>query len=104
MSRSSSESVYYFLDTTTYTLFYYGNGAMPSDFDDNAQPWYSYRSTIEEIIIVNGITRIGNNAFIGMSNLKELLIPEGVESIGEYAISELTLLKTLVIPNTIMEI
>ena len=84
-------------------LYIYGHGII-DDYENGKQPWYSYRSIIEEIIIVDGIIRIGNNAFRGMTLIKEMLLPEGVESIGEYAFFDCSQLKTLVLPNTIKSI
>ena len=48
-------------------------------------PWYSKRDAIKKVIIENGVSYIGINAFIGCSNLTSVTIPNSVTSIGEYA-------------------
>ncbi|MGN0618078.1 MAG: leucine-rich repeat protein [Ruminiclostridium sp.] len=58
-------------------------GAMP----DNEAPWLKYigKDSIKTVVIDNGVTSIGNNAFYGCYNLKSITIPDTVESIGNEA-------------------
>ena len=46
---------------------------------------YLDETLVTELIIPEGVTSIGNNAFSGCSSIESLIIPEGVISIGEYA-------------------
>ena len=72
-------------DTTTGTLTISGTGKM-KDYDiwNNDQPWYNQRDSIKHIVIENGVTNIGNGAFIA-SNAKDVVIPDSVTSIGDNA-------------------
>lgn len=45
-------------------------------------------SDVQEVILPNGITRIGDNAFNNCINLKEINIPESIESIGQFAFNQ----------------
>ena len=64
-------------------------GSIPNYANESDQPWYPYRDYIRNIVIRNGITSIGNNAFAfedeGESQIKEVEIPATVETIGENA-------------------
>ncbi|MBR3953421.1 MAG: leucine-rich repeat protein [Oscillospiraceae bacterium] len=69
------------------TLTISGNGAM-TDFSSSVSvPWYPYRSNIKAIVIEEGVTSIGNNAFYYYyDNVSgDLVIPNSVTSIGDYA-------------------
>ena len=44
----------------TFTI--YGNGSM-YDYGNTGVPWYSYRNDIHTVVIEDGVTTIGNNAF-----------------------------------------
>ena len=63
----------------------------------------------KKVVIPEGITKIGSNAFAG-SNLTEINIPEGVTEIGEYAFSTKNYLMyddvecTLTLPSTLTKI
>ncbi|MCD7889407.1 MAG: leucine-rich repeat protein [Oscillospiraceae bacterium] len=59
----------------------------PTAFDTRA-PWFSYRSSIESVIVDSGVTSIGNYAFRGCTNMTSIVLPDTVESIGEYAFYE----------------
>ncbi len=62
-----------------------GNGAMP-DFEgiDIDQPWKDYKDKILTIVIEDGVTNIGNNAFYN-SNAFSVSIPNTVNTIGNNA-------------------
>ena len=72
-----------------------GSGAM-ADFNWNSEfpdtPYASYMyddmdmdiadMTVSSVVIENGVTRIGKNAFYAFKNLERVVIPESVTSIG----------------------
>ena len=64
------------------TLEISGTGAM---WDWNAAeelPWYEDISVIKSIVINNGVTDIGTNAFIGCVNLNSVSLPYTLNDIG----------------------
>ena len=73
-----------------YTLSVYGSGEME---DFTSAPWDSYAGRINNIIISNSVTSIGNNAFYG-TGITNINIPSSVKSIGTSAF-ESTNLKML---------
>ena len=67
------------------TLTISGNGEMP-DYDyPYFAPWYQYRQYISTVIIQNGVTTIGNDAFAECKNLTSVTIPNSVKTIEEAA-------------------
>ncbi len=62
-----------------------GTGEM-YDYMEETVPWYKYRERIVTLQMENGVSKIGDYAFIGCKELKgELDIPESVISIGRKA-------------------
>ena len=58
-----------------------GTGAMTSWTSASEIPWYDYRTEINEIIIGEGVTSIGEYAFFSCTANKSVNIPESVTSI-----------------------
>lgn len=69
------------------TLTISGTGAI-ADYDFGETPWNAYAETITSLVIKEGITSIGNNAFAGCEQLNSVQYPSsGFTSIGDYAFS-----------------
>ena len=77
---------------------------MPDYFSGNKAPWGSLRYEIEKVIIKDGVTNIGNRAFINCSNLASVEIPNSVTSIGDYAFEHCEYLHSIEIPNSVTSI
>ena len=66
---------------------------------------YSNENTeITDLVIPEGVTSIGNNAFSGCSSLTSITIPNSVTSIGSYAFSSCRSLTSITIPNSVTSI
>ena len=100
-----------------------GTGEMANWAVDAACPWFSYRAQIYTINIADGVTTIGNKAFVFSkissitipnsvtsigseafrlsNNLEEIILPEGLNSIGNYAFRYGNVLKIVHIPSTV---
>lgn len=55
------------------------------DWGEVPTPWYAYRTTITSLIIEDGITRIGDRAFMGLGWITSVTIPNSITSIGDGA-------------------
>ncbi len=69
----------------------------------NAAPWESQAEKIKKVIIGEGITRIGKDAFFSCSNLEEVVIPESVVKIDGFAFRS-PALKQVFLPAGVKEI
>ena len=61
-----------------------GTGAM-TDYAAKKAPWYAKRSTIGQIVVEEGVTAIGNNAFYDCAKMTQVSIPLSVTTIGDQA-------------------
>ena len=80
----NNDKVYYEYNRGTKTLRIYGTGEMWDGGD--ASLWYLHdsQSYATTIIIEEGVTHIGNQAFRGFEAVTSVTIPSTVTSIGEY--------------------
>jgi len=86
------------------TLTISGTGAMTNWSWFSDKPWYDYADSIIKVIIGDGITSIGEEAFSGCGNIVYVRIPETVVSIGREAFSNCSSLKSIRIPEKITTI
>lgn len=85
----------------TYTLTLTGSGAM-ADYETQGTPWYSYRESITEIVLPEGLTRIGKSAFL-QTAITDVTIPDTVTSIGQNAFWNCNTIETE-IPASVTEL
>ncbi len=113
------------------TLYIQGTGSMKSYSwsGSNVAPWKSYTSdgTVTNVVVGEGITSVGENAFYncstirqvqlpkslttlgtrafrGCSALESVNLPENLSSIGTYAFYDCDALKTIALPNSLKTI
>ena len=78
-----------------------GTGAMYDyDYIYRNRPWESYKDDIKSVVIGNGVTTIGTNAFCDCDSLTSVIIPDSVTTIGDGAFSN-TSLSSIDIPDGI---
>ena len=78
------DNVDFFYQESTHSLVIAGNGPM-WDFTINGQPsmpWFKFHTSIETIIVQEGVTSIGDYAFYICEALKSITICDDVASIG----------------------
>ncbi|MBO4498641.1 MAG: leucine-rich repeat domain-containing protein [Bacteroidaceae bacterium] len=82
------------------TLTISGTGAV-ADYDYGETPWNAYAETMTSLVIEEGITSIGNNAFAGCEQLNSVQYPSsGFTSIGDYAFNSAKV-KYITLPLTL---
>ncbi len=81
-----------------------GTGEMKDYMTSYPAPWYSYRTSVQYVVIGNGVTSIGSNAFYNCDSLTSVTIPNSVTSIGISAFSGCHSLLSLTIPNSVTSI
>ncbi len=91
-----------------HTMVISGTGAM-SDSYDYVHKWYDYQ--IEKLVVKDGITHIGEDAFSenvkqynGLDGISEISMPNSLKSIGVRAFEYCHSLKEVTIPDSVVEI
>ena len=83
-----------------------GTGAIEDYENDAEQPWYNYKypglnTAIQKLVIEEGITGIGNNAFRYCGQILEVSLPSTLERIGDYAFSGVSQLPEIKFPSSL---
>ena len=92
-------------DNKTITIS--GKGEMP-DFDNTSSgkrcPWEDKKSEIDKVVIEEGVTTIGQNAFSKCIRLSEVQIPKTVTTIGSAAFKGCNTLRQIDIPGSVKDV
>lgn len=97
---SCGESAAYSFDTETGTLTISGKGSVSL----KGTPLYDLRTSIKRIVIVDGITGIGEDGFSGCAELTEISIPDSVTEIGEGAFFRCRKITEIKLPSKLTRI
>jgi hypothetical protein len=81
-----------------------GTGSMEDYGDNHFAPWYDLREEIQEIRLPDGLTSIGEFAFLGCTNVRSVYIPDTVEAIGSYGFAECERLQTIHLSSQLEQI
>jgi len=85
-----------------------GTGAMPDYLyyynEPQLPPWYEHLMNITGVIIGDGVSAIGNEAFSGCSKMTSVVIGNSVTVIGYSAFSSCSSLASVTIPNSVTDI
>ncbi|WP_418402947.1 leucine-rich repeat domain-containing protein [Alistipes putredinis] len=84
-----------------------GEGPMPDYRDGGTSetpPWYPHVNRISSLTIGEGVTRIGDYAFMLCSFVTKVVIPESVTSMGDWAFYDCTGLQEAYIGDGVTEI
>ena len=71
---------------------------------DITAPWLPNRDAIKKVVIGEGVTSIGNNAFRNCTSLASITIPDSVYKIGDSAFEGCSLLSAITIPDRVTSI
>ena len=75
-----------------------------NDFEISNSVLVKYKGKAKEVVIPDGVTSIGDNAFAKRTAIKSVIIPDGVTSIGKSAFARCTKLEKIVIPDSVKSI
>ena len=100
-NENCGDNVYWSFSGGTLTIS--GEGAMDDyDYDYSTAPWFGF--DINEIVVEDGVTSIGEGAFSYCTSLTSVAIPDSVTSIGSYAFYQCTSLTSVAIPDSVTSI
>ena len=106
ISDAQNGSIIAKLSRDTNTLTISGTGEMMSFGSSSREAWFGAdcENFIQNVIVEEGVTRIGNYAFKGCTNLQTITMPNSLTQIGSYAFSECSGLNNIVIPEKVTTI
>ena len=64
--------------------------------------WDFWTEGFDTVIVEDGITKLGNSGFEGMTNITSITLPNTLEEIGDSTFRGCTGIKSVVIPNSVM--
>jgi len=65
-------------------------------------PW-DYRELVKKVVIEDGVTSIGSNAFNCLDRITEVILPDSLKSIGDFAFATCSSLQDISIPSSVDE-
>ena len=80
-----------------------GTGAL-MDYAEGASPFSLLSGYIRELVVDNGVSAIGSNAFADLSNVSVLVLPETVEQLGQGALDGCTALSSLRVESPLCQL
>ncbi|MGN0521714.1 MAG: leucine-rich repeat domain-containing protein [Eubacterium sp.] len=98
------DDVNWYFDEAESTLHITGTGDMTNYSDAVSLPWYSIILKVENVIIDDGVTSVGDYAFSGASNLNNVSIPDSVTSVGQFSFSSCSSLNRLFLGENVISI
>ena len=101
LSGTCGDNLTWTFTTADGTLTISGRGDM---YNSDDQPWYNFNQSIKNISMPDGMTSIGNQAFVECSALTQVTIPSSVTSIGNNAFLQCSALAQVNIPNNVTSI
>ena len=96
-------NVTWVMDTESGCLTVSGTGDMASWGETESPPWLEYMPEIRRVVIEEGVTYVGDYAFILCENLQQAELADTLEEIGAYAFAG-TALETVEIPDNVVYI
>lgn len=102
-SGSCGENVIWSYDNLNQRLTISGSGEM-YDYSSKSVPWKDYLKQITSVVINDGVTVIGESAFVGLKQAKSITIADSVKKIRSYAFENCYNLNYLTLPKSIEEI
>ncbi len=110
-SGSCGDNLTWSFDEATGTLTIAGTGKMDEysiredySLEQHLPPWYGIRDSVKKIVLPDGLTQIGTDAFTRMSALTSVTIPNSVTAMGSYTFKNCTALKTVTIGSGLKSI
>lgn len=88
----------------TGTLTISGSGRISSYTDEEPAPWRENAADIRRVVIEDGVTAIGDNAFLTLRNLEEVTIADSVEMIGKDAFNSCRALRSVSLGEGLREL
>ena len=103
VSGTCGANVNWSFDFETNILIISGAGAM-DNFTSTSMPWYEFKDEIKTVIVENGVTTIGENAFWNCKAIENVTLGDTVTGIAKYAFGGCESLESINLPNSLTSI
>ena len=103
-SGDCGADVFWFFDENTGAMVINGTGPMESYHYIKTPPWSGFKPSILSLVVEEGVTEIGENAFLSCYNLASVTFPSTLESIGTNSFMECYNLTSVRIPSSLTSI
>ena len=101
-SGTCGDNLTWTFDPASATLTISGEGAM-YDYGSGFAPWSVYGDQVKEIILKEGVTRIGDYAFSSCTWLEKAFIPATIREVGEFTFAPIMGGREYVINQTVRQ-
>ena len=91
-------------ESETKTLTLKGKGEMKNFANASDVAWADIRQGVETVVIEDGVTTIGDYAFVNMFYLKKVEIPSSVTAVGRFAFAFCSALEGIEIPESVTSV
>ena len=98
------ENVNWTFDELTGELVISGSGNMNDYSSSSKAPWSAFSNSIKTVTVSEGVTSVGNSAFIGCENLSKVVLGSSLKSIGYSAFHSCYNLSSVHIPENVISI
>ena len=98
------ENVFWMLSGDGKTLTILGTGEMADYAEPDEVPWHSECESITRAVLGEGVTRIGNLAFVECRNMTGVSLPDSLTAIGNHAFDYCPALADVPLPGNLTEI
>lgn len=95
-AETTSGSTSWNFDSETGVLTFSGNGTINIDWNKDVN-----KENVKKVVIEDGITAIGSDAFRGCTELTNIVIPNSVTSLGSSVFYNCTKLTSINIPSSV---
>lgn len=86
------------------TLNISGTGIVKNYNKASLVPWNKYASQIKNVVVEDGVTRIGEFAFYGCTNLASVALPDSLKEINGYVFKNCSALTSITLPKKLEKI
>lgn len=102
LEGTCGDNISYSLDNGILTLS--GTGNTYDYHSGNTAPWYDVKDSIVEVIVGDGITRLGNQLFAECNNISNVKMSEGLTDIGSNVFKKCNSIQYIFIPRTLISV
>lgn len=100
--NTCGEDLVWSLSGTTLTIS--GTGPMTDYSYSEPAPWDAYADAVVHVVLEEGVTTVGSNAFNQMEKILDISLPESLTSIGDSAFYYCSVLSGVKIPEGVTQI